>query len=107
MAELKQLAGVLNVQIYKGNTRDIELDWNINLVGYTFMAKIVNATTGALIVAVPVIVVDLAAGQITLKITDAVALATPIGVHKLLLDWVDPDTLIRTVTAGTYEVSYA
>jgi hypothetical protein len=105
MADLTLKAGILNVQIYKGNTRDIELDWNIDLTGHIFTARIVNALTDVLIVQVPIVLVNLGLGQITLKITDVVALATPVGKHKLLLDWESPGLLKRTVIAGSYVVN--
>ncbi len=105
MAELKQQCGVLNISIYKDNTRNVELDWNIDLTLYTFSAKVVNASTGALIVEIPVVVVDLALGKITLEIDDAVALATPVGTYKWDLNWVDPDGFKRTVLAGAYVVA--
>ena len=104
MVDLKQEAAPVRIWTYKGNTRRVLMTWSMSLVGYTFLAKIQLSTDNSL-VAFPVVLVDLPAGQIALDISSAVDTAVPLGAHKWWLDWTDTLGMVRTVQSGPYLVT--
>lgn len=84
MAVTEQIPGRLDVIVKNGDDWTKLVDSSIDQTGYTFVANIVHATTGAL-TAFTVTEVDLSVGQIRLTITDEAITALGVGVHSWYL----------------------
>lgn len=71
MAEVTQVAGVLDIKINKGDDVSILLDFDIDLTGYTFESKVDETDGGN--TTITVVETNLATGQITLTMTDTLS----------------------------------
>jgi len=99
MATITQLPGVLDIEVGLGDDLSLLLDWDINLTGYTFEGKISKAGTGT-ITDITIINTDLAAGKITLILTDTQILALGAEVHGWYLRWTVSDNSRRVLTGA-------
>ena len=88
MAEVTQIAGVLDIEFNQGNDVSVLLDYDIDLTGYTFEAKVTE--TDGTETSFTVVETSLANGQITLTMTDtlsgAIAITTDRPPHQWYLD---------------------
>lgn len=104
MSDIEQLPGELNITVAQGDDFSLALDFDIDLTGYTFVAKVKMSADEELI-AMSVTETDLSAGQITLVLTDTQTAEIVVATHKWFLVWTTSGTsLIRNVLAGNFIV---
>ena len=105
MAEVTQVAGVLDIKINKGDDVSLLLDFDIDLTGYTFESKVVESDGTETVFTVAD--TDLSAGQITLTMTDtlsdAIAATTDRTPHQWYVDRTNAGNQ-RRYLAGDFEV---
>ena len=106
MQDLIQQAQPLRIWTYKGNTRRIPFVFGMVLTGYTFSASIELSTDQSLVV-LPVLLTDLASGEIALSISSVVDTAVPLGAHRWWIKWTDLNGDVRTLFSGPYMVTEA
>lgn len=84
-----------------GNTFSTEVDWSINLTGYTVTTEIVSLVTGTKVVDVATTLTDAALGKVGLSFP---ALSV-CGTYGWRQTWVSPSGETRTGLAGYVEVT--
>lgn len=104
MATVSTLPGTLNLAVKRGDELSQLLDFSINLTGYTFTAEAVSAITGANVGAITVANVNLAAGQVSIGMTEAVTAAIAPGSYLWRIVWQAPGSVRRTALEGILEV---
>jgi hypothetical protein len=92
----QQIPGALDIEVGLGDDFSFLLDFDISLVGYTFAAY-VDMTT------ISVANTDLAAGKITLSLTDAQITTIGTGPHTWYLIWTT-GTTSRRILAGNFTI---
>ena len=102
MAELKQIAGVLDIEVEQSDDWSQLLDFDIDLSGYTFESK-VDELDSSDSTTITVTDTNLSEGQITLSLTDELVGALAIGRHSWYLEWTVGE-LVRRVLAGKFDV---
>lgn len=100
MADLQQIPGALNITVTAIDDMSIALDFYASLVGYTFTAFVQSASAST---AITVTAADLAAGQLTLSLTNSQLTTIGVGYHKWYLAW-NTGTLDRRVLAGNFTI---
>jgi hypothetical protein len=120
MAVFTQLPGTLDITFVQGDEVAIALDFDRNLTGYQITTSVyVTAvyasgaggagsveTVGQTAATFAVQNTDLAAGTITLGLTEAqTGLLSPSIAYRWYMRWVDPTLFTRTVLSGTVTVA--
>jgi hypothetical protein len=100
MADIEQLPGELNITTTADDDLSVLLDFDVVLTGYTFVAKVEHYQTTTTIT---VTNTDLAAGKITISLTNTQLTAIGAGIHKWYLNWTT-GTTDRRVLAGTFTI---
>lgn len=119
MSSFKQLPGTLAIEFVQGDEVAIALDFDRDLTGFQIETKVyVNAvyaaglggagfveTVGATAAVFSISNNDLAAGQITIGLSEAqTALLSPSIAYRWYMRWVDTTLFTRTVLSGTVTV---
>ena len=119
MPTFSQLPGGLDITFVQGDEVAIALDFDRDLTGYTITNVVyVTAvyasgvggsgfveTVGSTAATFSVTATDLAAGQITLGLTETqTAALSPSIAYRWYMRWVDPALFTRTVLSGTVTV---
>jgi hypothetical protein len=102
MTELRQEPALLDVWVAIDDDWSYLLDFDIVLTGYTFAGNVVSGLTSAL-TAITIATTDLAAGKITVSLTDTQITALGLGTHKWYITWT-VSGLSRRVLAGNFKV---
>ncbi len=105
MAEATQVPGELDIKIAQGDDLSILLDFDIDLTGYTFEAKVDETDAGNTVITV--VDTDLSAGQITLTMTDTLSGVIEITKERTPHNWYLDRTNAgsqRRYLAGKFEV---
>lgn len=119
MATFSQLPGGLDITFVQGDEVAIALDFDRDLTGFTIETKVyVTAvyaaglggagsveTVGTTAATFTISPTDLAAGQITIGLSEAqTALLSPSIAYRWYMRWVDTTLFTRTVLSGTVTV---
>jgi len=100
MATYEQLPGTLNIVTTTQDDLSILLDFDISLTGYTFVSYVQYGSSQT---AITVTNTNLAAGQITLSLTDAQLTAIGNGTYGWYLKW-NNGTADRKILAGEFTI---
>jgi len=116
MTDFTQIPGQLNITATQSDDFSFSLDFDIDLTGYSFSAKVITAVSNTPI-SMTVGEVDLTEGQITITLEAAKMSKLATTVHHWYLDWSVPvpgatgiggtgaiPTTTRRVLAGTFTV---
>lgn len=98
------LPGQLNLALRRGDEYGTLVDFSINLTGYSFVAQVYSAFTGATIVTPTVTAVDLSAGQVNVGLSELQTSALDAGTYSWRLIWTAPGNVTRTALTGFVEV---
>ena len=101
MAEVTQIPGRLDIQLAQGDDMSILLDFDIDLTGYTFESKVVEADETETVITV--VETDLSNGQITLTLSDTLSALISVATHSWFLDRTNAGSQRRQL-AGDFEV---
>lgn len=104
MATSAQLPGSLNVAFNRTDDYATLVDLSVSIVGYTWTAEIYSIVTGQVLGNPTVSVVNAAAGQFNLVVSDALAATLPPGTLGLRIGWVAPGDTRRRAFEGICEV---
>jgi len=103
-AQLTQTPGLLDITMTKGDNLAFNIDFNIDLTGYTFVAKVVfsDKTTAPF----TIVVSSYPNGILALSIDDSVSSIFPVGEMTWYFSWTGPTPtfLVRKVLAGKFTV---
>lgn len=102
MAEYSQLPGELNINVGLGDDLVLNLDFDISLVGYVFIAKTISAFDGSE-TEWGVSGTNLAAGHLMLSLTDSQITTLGERIHRWYLLGTT-GTYSRRYLAGNFEV---
>jgi len=94
-----QLPGAVDIEFLQGDSFTFQLDFNLDLTGYTFEAAIVLGDGTGTEVAMTVTPVDLAAGQIEVQLSAALSETVPRGINSWYLRWT-VGAEVQTILAG-------
>jgi hypothetical protein len=103
MTDFSQSPGILNIAATHGDDFLFNLDFNISLAGYSFLANVVTISTNTL-VPMTVTTIDLAEGQVSISLAKATLALLEEAVHHWTLDWTIGGKT-RRVLAGEFVVS--
>lgn len=99
------LPGSMPLACKRGNDFSALIDFDgTTLVGYTATATVTSLVTGATVTSFTTSVVDAAAGQVNVSLTDTQTASLPSGTYGWQLDWTAPGGIQRTALSGTIEV---
>lgn len=104
MADIEQTPGELNFKISLGDDFSYLLDFDVNLTGYTFAAAVVKKDGTEQ--AITITETDLAAGKITISLTDAQITALLTDARRWYLTWTVAAASRRILAGGFEIVSY-
>lgn len=93
--------GRQDVTYRTGNTFSTEVDWSIDLTGYTVTSALVSLVTGATVTALTTTVTDAGAG----KVGVVFPAITTVGTYGWRQEWTDPNGDKRTGLMGYVEVT--
>lgn len=99
-----QRPGTMPLGFKRSNDFAALVDFSTSLVGYTATSSLTSLVTGGVVTAMTTTIVDAAAGQINVSLTDTQTAALAAGTYGWQLDWTAPGDIRRTVLSGTVEV---
>lgn len=102
MADFSQVPGELNISVGLGDDLVLNLDFDIDLTGYTFSANVVSEFDGSQ-TAFSYSTVNLSLGQFQLTLTDSQITTLGKAVHKWYLVG-SIGSLSRRYLAGNFEI---
>lgn len=104
MPTYSQIPGNLNLSLKRGDTFSVLVDFNVNLSGKTVSSAISSLITGQAVIGPTTAVVDAAAGQVNVSLTDEQTGGIPAGTYGWELSW-DSGSERRTALTGVVEVT--
>jgi hypothetical protein len=102
MTDFTQIPGLLNIVATHDDDFEFNLDFDINLSGYTFSAKIISISTNTP-VSLSISPVDLSLGKITISLDKTAISALAVAQHHWYFDWVYGGKT-RRILAGTFSI---
>jgi len=104
-ATYSQLPGAMSLAIKRADDFGAVVDFDgVTLSGYTVAASLVSLVTGGTVTSFAVTVVDAAAGQVNVGLSDTQTSALTPGTYGWELSWTAPGGVQRTALSGTVEV---
>jgi len=104
MATFAQLPGTLNIAVTRGDTVNVDIEFDISIVGYTISASLVSVVTGVVIGPLTVNVTSASSGLVTLSMTPSYTAGLAVGTYLWDFSWQEPGGDIRKVISGFVEV---
>lgn len=104
MALAAQTPGHLSVVLRAGDEYGTLLDFSVNTTGYTWTAEVYSLITGNTLGTPTTTVVNAAAGQVNLSLTESDTMDLATGTYGLRVMWNAPGNVRRTVLDGMLEV---
>jgi len=105
MATYSQLPGQLSLALRRGDEFGANVDFDIDLTGYSVSAAIVSALTGNSAGTMTATVTNAGAGVVNVSMTEAQTSALLPGTYAWRLEWIAPGDVKRTAMAGFVEVA--
>lgn len=104
-ATYSQLPGAMSLAFRRANTFATVIDFDgVTLEGHTVTASMTSLVTGTAVASFTTTVVDAAAGQVNVALTDTQTAALTAGTYGWTLGWTAPGGTQRTALSGTVEV---
>jgi hypothetical protein len=104
MASYDQIPGRFNLSFRRGDTVSTELDFSVDVTGYSFDAAIVSAVTGGEIEEFTTQTTNASQGKVVLSLTSQETAALQHGTYVWSMSWTEATGLVRTVLSGFVEV---
>ena len=105
MPTFSLLPGALNLEVTRGNELGSTIDFNdIDLTGYTVSSNISSLVTGSVVTTMTTSLVNAAAGQVGIAMSEAATTNLAVGTYGWCLNSVAPGSVTRTLLAGFLEV---
>jgi hypothetical protein len=103
MPTVSNLPGPLSLAFRAGDEFSSLIDFDTTLSGFTVSSNIVSLVTGATVASVTTTLVDAAAGQVNVGLTEAETAALAAGTYGWRLEW--DNGAKRTALEGFVEVT--
>jgi hypothetical protein len=94
----------MNLAFRKSGDFATLIDFNVSLASYSVSATVTSLVTGATVIPFTTTLVDAAAGQVSVSLTDTQTASLAAGTYGWQLDWTAPGSVQRTALSGTVEV---
>jgi hypothetical protein len=98
------LPGTMNLAFKRAGDFSSLIDFNVSLASYSVSATVTSLVTGATVIPFTTTLVDAAAGQVSVSLTDTQTASLAAGTYRWQLDWTAPGSVQRTALSGTVEV---
>ena len=105
MPTYSQLPGSLSLSLRAGDELSSTIAFDTRLVGYTVTSDITSLVTGQTVTSIATTLVDAAAGQVGIAMTETQTGALASGTYGWRLEWIAPGDVKRTALAGMVEVT--
>lgn len=102
MTDFTQIPGLLNLTATLGDDFEFNLDFDINLSGYTFVAKVISISTNTPVI-LTVTPVDLSLGKVTISLSKTLLSGLSVARHHYYFEWVT-GSKTRRILAGNFDV---
>lgn len=103
MTTVSQLPTLLNLDLQSGDEFAFEVNFSLDLTGYTATSQIVSASYGEPVLTPTTTITNPAEGIITVSLTETQTAALR-GTYRWSLTWVAPGGVTRQVLYGFVEV---
>jgi hypothetical protein len=105
MSDLIQLPGVLNIKMLHGDDLSFDVEFNVDLTGFTLSAYVTPAGSTSSNIPITISPVDLVGGKIHLFISRSSVLGLPVNIdsHKWLFSWI-AGGFTRGILGGTFTI---
>ena len=104
MPTFSLLPGALNLEVKRTDELGSVFDFDIDLTGYTVSSNISSLVTGSVVTTMTVSIVNAAAGQVGIAMSEAATTNLAVGTYGWALNSVAPGSVTRTLLAGFLEV---
>lgn len=104
MTTFTQLPGTLNLDIVRGDSVSVVVDFDADLTSYTLSASLLSTVSGAVVAPITAQLTSAQAGVVTILLTAAESAAIPRGTYKWELTWTSQYEEVRTALSGFVEV---
>lgn len=104
MPTYTQLPGSLSLSLRAGDELSSTIDFDTSLAGYTVTSNIVSLVSGQTVTSIATTLVDAAAGQVGIAMTETQTGSLAAGTYGWRLEWIAPGDVKRTALAGMVEV---
>ena len=104
MPTFSLLPGALNLEVTRGNELGATVDFDIDLSSYTVSSNISSLVTGSVVTTMTTSLVNAAAGQVGIAMSEAATTNLAVGTYGWCLNSVAPGSVTRTLLAGFLEV---
>lgn len=104
MATFNALPGTLALKCVRGDTLSVDVDFDVNVTGYTHAAEVTSIVTGETLATMTATVTGAGAGLVTYSLTDAQTAGLVAGTYAWNASWLTGAGDVRTVLSGFLEV---
>lgn len=105
MATAEALPGSLSLAFRRGDEYGTLIDFSTAVTGWTWSASVYSAVHGGTLATPAITIVDAAAGQVNLALSELQTASLPAGTHGWRLEAVQPGNVKRTLLEGFCEVT--
>lgn len=102
MTLYQQLPGTLDLSLIRGDNFSMQLDFNVDLTDYQFLAQLQQDNKTTIITVATVNAVD---GIINISMTDTITAQLTTSPAKWFLRWTDAAGISRRILAGRLKVT--
>jgi len=100
-----QTPGALHLAFRRGDQLGTEVDFDIDMTGYTVTSSIVSAITGNAVGTMTATLTNASTGIVNIAMTEEQTAALVPGTYSWRLEWTAPGSVKRTALTGFAEVT--
>ncbi len=104
MPTFSLLPGALNLEITRGSELGTTIDFSNDMTGWAVSSNISSLVTGSVVTTMTTSIVNAAAGQVGIAMSEAATTNLAVGTYGWALNSVAPGSVTRTLLAGFLEV---
>ena len=104
MPTFSLLPGSLNLEVKSGNELASTIDFDLDMSSYQVSSNISSLVTGSVVTTMTTSLVNAAAGQVGIAMSEAATTNLAVGTYGWCLNSVAPGSVTRTLLAGFLEV---
>jgi hypothetical protein len=104
MPTFSLLPGALNIEVKRTDELAAIFDFDIDLSSYQVSSNISSLVTGSVVTTMTTSIVNAAAGQVGIAMSEAATTNLAVGTYGWALNSVAPGSVTRTLLAGFLEV---
>jgi len=104
VVKFSQLPGVLNLDVVRGDSVSVDIDFDVSVSGYTVASSLVSLVAGQSLGAIPTNITSAANGLVTVSMTPEYTSGLAAGTYAWDFSWQTPESEARKVLTGFVEV---